>query len=78
MNSVSALQSGLQGIQRGLGGLRRDATAIAKATTAEPVQSGDLTTPLVDLSQNRTQVDASAKVVKTSDDCIGFLLDTFA
>lgn len=73
MADISALNSGLQGIQRGLQGMRKSASEIASAPTAE--DGADLTRPMVELMVERTQVQASAKVVKTAGDLIGTLFD---
>lgn len=78
MSDVSALSSGVQGIQRGLEGLQRDASKIASAAQQKTGSAASVVEPLVNLIQDRLQVQASAKVVKAVDDTIGTLLDTFA
>jgi hypothetical protein len=76
--NVSALDSGLQGIQRGLDGLRRDAHTIANAGTGTSSDSGDVTASIVNLTTDRNQVQSSAKVVSAVDQMIGSLLDVMA
>ncbi len=85
MSSISAMHLGLQGIQKGMDGLRRNAHEIASANTLNNPQSAnaapsvnDVTDALIGLQQNRLQAEASTKVVKTSLDMIGNLLDEMA
>lgn len=79
MSTLSAMDLGLAGIQTGMNGLRRDAQQIATAPTggdtARPASLDDATDALVDLTANRLQVEMSAKVIQTSADMIGSLLD---
>ena len=83
-NSVSAMNLGLQGIQRGMNGLNQNAHQIANAksstdTSAEAAKPNtgvnDLTDSLDNMKLNKLQVEMSAKVVQTSSDMIGTLLD---
>ena len=74
MAELSALNSGLQGIQRGLQRAQQSAAEIASATKGDGTAT-DLTRPMVDLLAQRTQVQASAKVVETAADLIGTLFD---
>ena len=79
MSTISAFGSGVQGIQKGFSNLRRDAHQIA--TTNKPDQLMDLTRPLVNLTTNRAQISANAKVIQTAGDMvktIGSLLDVKA
>lgn len=78
MSTVSALSSGVLGIQRGLEGLQRDASKIASAEQLKKDSPESVAEPLVHLIQDKQQVQASARVVKAVDDTIGTLLDTFA
>ncbi len=72
MADISALSNGLQGVQRGLQEVKKCASEIASANTA---QGGDPTASLVEMKVQRTQVEASAKVVQTAADLIGTLFD---
>lgn len=83
-NSISAMNLGLQGIQRGMNGLNQNAHKIANAnnstdTSAEASKLNTgvngLTDSLVNMKLNKLQVEMSAKVVQTSTGMIGTLLD---
>jgi hypothetical protein len=78
MSSISALNSGIQGIHRGLEGMRRDAAEIASAKNMNGEDMKDVFTPLTHLIIDRTQVAISAKVIKTAGETIGTLLDVKA
>lgn len=78
MSTVSALSSGVLGIQRGLEGLQRDASKIASAETFNNEEATSVAETLAHLVVDKQQVQASARVVKAVDDTIGTLLDTFA
>jgi flagellar hook protein FlgE len=73
MNSISALQSGLYGINNGIQRLNKDAADIASAT--KPQSNTDLTSSLVNLNADQRQVEASTKVIKAQDEMLGTLLD---
>ena len=82
MSSVSAIDSGLQGIHKGLNGIRKNARDIANLNNKEEVSGqpataggNDVADSLVDMKLNKLQVEASAKVVQTSADMIGTLID---
>ena len=87
------LQSGLNGIQTGLKGMNRAAQDIADLNLddrsktpsdsdvirrAPPDRLTDATEAIVDLRVHARQVQASAKVVETADEILGFLLDVRA
>ena len=87
------LQSGLNGIQTGLKGMNRAAQDIADLNLDDrsktPSDSDvirraptdrltDATEAIVDLRVHARQVQASAKVVETADEILGFLLDVRA
>lgn len=79
MGVLSIQASAVQGIQRGLDGMRKDAAEIASADQLNHAgQETDLVGALVNLQQNKVQVQASAKVVSTLDEVIGSLIDTRA
>jgi len=73
MNSISAFQSGLAGIETGINGANKNAVDIARSNDDSSTQS--LTTSLVELNANTQQVEASSKVIKASSDMLGTLLD---
>ena len=88
------LQSGLNGIQSGLKGMNRAAQDIAdlnlddrsKSASDDDVVKVDASSDrlsdgveaIVDLRVHARQVQASAKVVATADEILGFLLDVRA
>ena len=71
--SISALNTGIHGINQGLSNLRRDASAVAQAVGSE--QNTDVASALVNMKLDSLQVEASAKVVETVHDLLGNLLD---
>ena len=77
MGVLSIQSSAVQGIQRGLDGMRKNAAEIASAGQLNHAgQETDLAGALINLQQNKVQVQASAKVVSTMDEVIGTLIDT--
>ena len=73
MSTIPAYQSGLSGINSGLQSLNKNAATIA---SADAIESGtDITTPLVNMISDKQQVQASAKILETSNDMIGSILD---
>jgi len=88
------LQSGLNGIQSGLKGMNRAAQDIADLNLDDRSKSAsdndvvkvdpssdrltDAVEAIVDLRVHTRQVEASAKVVATADEILGFLLDVRA
>jgi len=75
MSSIPALNSAITGIMRGTNGVRHNAAEIASADTMRGEHGKDLATPLVEMIGHRSQVEASAKVVKTVDEMLGTLID---
>ncbi len=73
-STISAINTGLQGIQRGMTGLHKNAQDIATQNNV-PQASPSLESSLVDMKANELQVQVSAKVVQTSSDMIGSLID---
>ena len=71
--SITALQTGIAGINNGLAGMRRNASDIARGG-----ELSDTTRTLVDLRANQRQVEASVKVVEAADAMLGSLLDVRA
>ena len=76
MSVLSVQNEALQGIQRGIDGMRRNASEIASADQLNKAgQETDMVGALVGLEENKTQVQASAKVVSAVDEMIGTLID---
>jgi hypothetical protein len=71
----SAAQSAQLGIARGMQGLNVDAQVVAQSVTGS---DGDLTAALVDSLQQKLTVEANAKMLSTSDQMLGSLLDIMA
>jgi len=79
MGVLSVQNEALQGIQRGIEGLRKNASEIASADQLNRAgKDTDLEGSLIDLQQNKVQVQASAKTVSAADEVLGTLIDTMA
>jgi len=82
MSEISAMHSGMAGIQTGMNGVRQNAHTIATHTlgTKSDNTSGykEVTEAVVDMKVNQQQVEASAKLIKTQDEMLGTLLDELA
>jgi len=77
MSVNSILNSGLQGIQNGTAGVAKAAEAIVRSGAVD-VPKDSVVQPIVDLKLYERSVQASVQVVKTADQVLGSLLDTFA
>ncbi len=81
--SISALSTGINGINQGLNNMRRNASAIAQAVN-NGIDEGavkrptEVTSALLNLKQDALQIQASTKVVETVHKMIGSLLDVTA
>ena len=77
MNTIPALHSGLQGVQRGLEQLDRHAAEIASAEqfNSESGAGSNLVNSLIGLKTSEIQVALSMKVLKSVEETIGTLLD---
>jgi len=79
MGVLSVQSSAMLGIQRGLDGIRKNAAEIASADQLNNAgQETDLLSSLVELQQNKVQVQASAEVISALDEVIGTIIDTRA
>ena len=74
----SALGNALHGIQKGLTGMDKNAAKIASAEAFNSQDPAVVAQPLVDMQNNRLQVEVSAKIMKTVDATIGGLIDVVA
>ncbi len=75
----SVTSSALQGIRRGYQGIRRSAAEIASAGQMQGTASSrDLTRSLIEMKQYSLHTKASVKVLQTSSDLLGTLLDVKA
>jgi len=73
MSTIPAFQSGVAGVQSGLQQLNKNAADIARVS--QPDSDVDLTSALVSNLSAEQQVLAAAKVIETSNETIGTLLD---
>lgn len=73
MNTISAFQSGVSGIQTGMQSLNKNAAKIANADTLQ--SAADLTEPLVNIIRDEQQIQASSEVIEASNIMLGSLLD---
>jgi hypothetical protein len=75
--TISALRTGITGVQSGIQKMTETAGKIVDTTTGNGKKAGttDLATEIVNLNLYETQVKASVKVVKSADQNIGTLLD---
>jgi len=78
MQINSALGNTLHGIQKGLAAMDKNAAKIAGADAFNSQNPADVAQPLVDMQNNRLQIEVSAKVMKTVDATIGSLIDVVA
>jgi hypothetical protein len=78
MQISSALGNALHGIQKGLTGMDRNAAKIASVEAFNSQNPTDIAQSLVDMQNNRLQIEASAKALKTVDATIGSLIDVVA
>ena len=78
MNSIGPFQNGITGINRGLASASKQAADIASAGALSHPPEKDIAQPLVYLLNAKTQVEASVKVIKTTDAMLGSLLDISA
>ena len=75
---LPSINTGLSGINTGLDNIKRDAHDIASTLTKGKEDTADLAKSLIDLNQDRSQVEASVKVVQAVDEVLGTLLDIHA
>ena len=76
MGVLSIQSEAVQGIQRGLEGMRKNAAEIASPDQLNKAGRGtDLEGSLLDMQQNKTQVQVSAKVVSAIDEVLGTIIN---
>ena len=74
MNTLSALQSGLSGVQSGMKSLNQNAAKIASNSLPQN-ENKSITDPLINMIQDKQQIQASAKVIEASNSMLGSILD---
>ena len=75
MSGPIKFDSGLSGIHKGLDGIQKTASQIASKDAMEADGPNELANSMVDLTVYTHQVNASAQVVKITDQILGTLLD---
>jgi hypothetical protein len=75
MTGSISFSNGLNGIRIGLDGIHKTASQIASKESMQAGGARELAESLLDLKVYNYQVDASAKVVKATDQMLGSLLD---
>ena len=78
MNIGFPLDSALQGMQKGMRDVEESAATIASAEQAHAAGSEGLTRALVDLHVAKNNFEASAQVVRATDEMLGTIIDTLA
>jgi len=80
INSGSAINQGLIGMQRSQVEMQRSAQQITEVGTTQRdnPQANDLVEPMVNMNLQAKLFDANAQVVKTANETLGTLLDTKA
>ena len=74
---MSAMDSGLYGMQKGISQMQMSANRIAGEDKTS-MDSTQLIEDVVNLNQGKMQVQASAKVVQSASETLGTLLDVNA
>ena len=75
--ALPPINSAISGINTGFENLKRDAHDIASSVAKGKEDPVDLAKSLVDLNQDRSQAEASVKVVQAVDEVLGTLLDVY-
>ncbi len=73
--SGSAFSSGLSTVQSGQRRIEQAASEIASNTVTRSSDAADTAENLVQLSVGKTEAQAGAKVIETSDEVLGTLID---
>jgi len=76
MNTTPVFQSGLAGIQTAMQSMQQNASKIANPETLQ--SASGFTEPMVKMLRDEQQVEASAKVIQTSNSMIGSIIDITA
>ncbi|PHS26177.1 MAG: hypothetical protein COA83_03835 [Methylophaga sp.] len=76
MNTIPVFQAGLAGLQTAMQSMQQNASKIANPETLQ--SAGGFTEPLVKMLRDEQQVEASVKVIQTSNSMIGSIIDITA
>lgn len=77
-NLSSALYAGVQGYNQGAGQVRQAAVDLSSANNPNREKPININQSAVELISGNLQAEASAKVIKTADETLGTIIDTFA
>lgn len=78
MTITPAFHSALGGIKQGLQEMNKDAAKIASKEAFESANPTDIAGPLVDMTIQKLQIEASAKAIKILDETLGSIIDVKA
>ncbi|MFQ5470569.1 MAG: hypothetical protein ACE5EH_09730 [Gammaproteobacteria bacterium] len=78
MSNISALNTGLKGIQRGQQKMNEAASKVANPETATSRDPVTVAEPLVDLMMARLETESAIKVVERVNETLGTVIDTEA
>lgn len=81
MTGIGLIQIGNAGVQAGMEQAQRAAVDISRVgTTSEPAKSeiASLSESSVDLLEAKLQTQASARVMRTGNEMVGSIIDTFS
>lgn len=74
----SALYSGVQGYNQGAEQVRQAAVDLSSANNPNREKPININQSAVELISGNLQAEASARVIKTADEILGTIIDTFA
>jgi hypothetical protein len=77
-NLSSALYAGVQGYNRGAEQVREASLDLSSANNPNREKPININQSAVELISGNLQAEASAKVIKTADETLGTIIDTFA
>ncbi|AEP31641.1 hypothetical protein [Brumicola nitratireducens] len=77
-NLSSALYSGVQGYNQGAEQVKKAAVDLSSANNPDREKPININQSAVELISGNLQAEASARVIKTADETLGTIIDTFA
>lgn len=77
-NLSSALYSGVQGYNQGAEKVRQAAVDLSSANNPNREKPININQSAVELISGNLQAEASARVIKTANETLGTIIDTFA
>jgi len=76
--ALPPINSAVSSLQTSMENVKRDAHDVASSVAKGKEDTTDLASSMVDLNQDRTQAEATVKVVQAVDEVLGTLLDVHA